>query len=120
MPEKKAPEEPKTPKIGDVLERGTLPDGRPFEDIYISPTKRYRLTRVWVGDADEAWDAAQNEDGTTFNQRMNTRLLLCAASVEPKIEYDDIGKMESVEFTALLRSYDRLNSLPLADASGNA
>lgn len=110
----------KVAKIGDVVETGTLPDGRPFSDIFLAEGKVYRLTRIFVSESDAAWDAAQGPEDGKFNWRLNNRLQLASSIVQPTTTIDDMDKLTAVELSALLRAFDDLNNLPPADASGNA
>jgi hypothetical protein len=107
------------PKIGEKIGEGSLPDGRPYHDIFLDKTRTYRITRIFVSDSDEAWDACQNEDGT-INARLNNRMQLVAAIVDPKTGLDDFEKMTAIDLDALFRAYGRLNILPPADLAGNA
>jgi hypothetical protein len=107
-------------KMGDVIERGALDDGRPFHDIFLGEGKTYRVTRIWVKDADAAWDASQLPDDKGFNPRLNSRLRLASSIVDPATTIDDFDRLTEVELSALFRGFGRLNELPRADDSGNA
>jgi hypothetical protein len=112
-------DKPSEHKIGDVIGRGLLDDGRPYHDVYLDEARTYRLTRIWVAESDAAWDASQNED-KTFNPRLNNRLQLAAGIVSPKTSIDDFEKLTAIDLDALFRAYGRLNVLPPADDAGNA
>jgi hypothetical protein len=117
----KAPEktETKPPKLGDVVDKGVLDDGRPFHDIWLAAGKVYRMTRITVPQSDQAWDMALGEDDK-INWRQNNRQQVAFAIVTPPTTLDDFDKLAAVELAALNRAFDDLNSLPPADASGNA
>ena len=107
------------PKMGDVVGSGTLPDGRPYHDVYLDEARKYRLTRILVSESDKAYDDSLNPDETS-NPRLNGRIQLAFAIVEPKTTIDDFEKLTAVDLQALFRGFNRLNTLPPADNEGNA
>lgn len=119
MAAKTPKDEPKSPKPGDIVERGTLDDGRPYHDIFLAEGKTYRLTRIWITQSDEAYDAAQTEDDK-FNPRLNTRMRLAFSIVTPETTIDSLEKLTEFDLSILFRGFDRLNRLPPADDAGNA
>ncbi len=61
-------------------------------------------------EGDEAYDAAMDDKGK-FNTRLNTRMSLAKALVEPRKTIDDVGKMGTQKFLTALQSFNRLNSI---------
>lgn len=116
----KTEEKPRVaPKMGAVVDRGLLEDGRPYDDVFLGEGKTYRMTRITLVEADEAWDGSQNQDGTV-NLRLNNRMQLVSSIVSPKTTLDDLATLTAIEVDALFRGYSRLNVLPPADPEGNA
>lgn len=108
-----------TPQPGDVTASGTLPDGRPYNDVFLGEGRTYRITRIWVSESDDAYDKSENPDGT-INGRLNGRLQVAASIVEPKTTIDDFEKITAFDLEVLFRAFNRLNLLPRADLAGNA
>ena len=97
---------------------GVDDNGLRWEDVPYGDTT-YRLREITVDESDAAFDAAQNPD-KTFNARLNQRMLLVSSIMSPATALDDIGKWGGLKYLVLLRAFDRLNTLPPADAEGNA
>lgn len=75
-----------------------------------------------VDEGDEAWDAAQEPinpkdpaAGMRVNVRANTRFLLAKGMVEPATTADQVGKWGQRKYTAVLREFNRLNSIEEAN-----
>ena len=96
---------------------GVTPEGQPWKSISVSGTA-YKVRAITVKESDAAYDAALNPD-KTFNGRLNSRLELCSAVMEPATTLDDIETWNVAKLVALLDVYNEVNRLPAADAEGN-
>lgn len=83
---------------------------------------RYTMRELSVDEGDEIWDAAQEPidirnpaSGTKTNGRMNSRMLLARALVEPIVTVDQVGKWGGRKYVTLMREFDRLNTVPEAN-----
>ena len=72
---------------------------------------RYTVRELSPDEGDEANEAAKGPDGKV-NTRLETKLLLSKAMVEPKIGADEIGKRGNQTYTLILREFNKLNSPP--------
>jgi hypothetical protein len=104
---------PQKPKIVNGTENGLR-----WEEVTYEGTT-YRIRQILVDEADAAYDASVQPD-KSVNYRLNSRLALAASIVSPTTGVDDMGKWSNVKLAVMLSVYDRLNSLPAADAEGNA
>lgn len=116
--EKPEPKDPLAPVAQGVFDEGGLKglrwqDHRVFGELF-------RLREYTTGEEDEAWDAAENPDGETVNERIRRRFLLSTSIVSPVVTADDVTAWPSLKTRMLLVIMDRLNGLPPADAEGNA
>lgn len=72
-----------------------------------------------VDETDDAAEAATGPDGK-LSPRLNTRLLLAKAMVEPATDLAGIGKFGNQKFSQVLRAYNNLNSLPAENPTAPA
>ena len=70
--------------------------------------KDYTFQELTVAEQDECWDAAQNKDGT-FNARLNTRLMVTKAAVDPKVGVGDFAAMPVTIYSAMVDAVRELN-----------
>jgi len=92
-------------------------NGLAWEDVEVLG-KTYRVREISVEESDAAFDASQNPD-KTFNPRLNQRLQLASAIMDPPTTLDEISKWGIRKLVAMLNAFDGLNSLPAADTEGN-
>lgn len=101
-----------------------MPDERPLgpgtirigDETYATDTfeyggERYTMRELSVDEGDACWDAAQNPD-KTVNNRLNSRMLLSTALVEPTATVDQVGKWGGKKYVTLMRHFDKLNTVP--------
>ena len=114
-----APEKPKGPKpLFPALDSGHDENGLRWERVDIMGTLA-TIRELTTQEEDDAFDAAELPDDK-INARLQRRLLLSSAVVEPKVEVDDIAKWPGLKTRSFMFVMDRINSLPPADAEGNA
>ena len=89
-----------------------------WEEVSIFGTS-YRVRQITGKEDDEAWDAAEQDDGK-YNNRILSRMQLAASVVTPKMGVDDFDELSKVELQALYFVHNRLNTLWPADTEGNA
>lgn len=111
-------ETPAEPDLFPAVAKGIDEDGLRWEEIILYGTT-YRVREITVDESDDAFDASQNPD-KTYNPRLNQRLELISSIVSPTVTLDQISKWSTVKLRALLYVHGRINTLPAADASGNA
>jgi len=80
------------------------------EQVKINGTT-YSVRELTVDESDSIDEAAKNPDGT-YNGRLSTRLAIAAAT-EPPISVDEIGKLGQTKYTALIRAFNKMNTLPV-------
>lgn len=106
------------------LGRGTITiDGEPYAtDTFEFEGTRYTIRELSVDEGDDIFDAAlepadpKNPGGEKrLNNRLNTRMLLHAALVEPATALETIGKWGGRKYTTVLRHFNTLNSIPEKD-----
>lgn len=107
----------KAAKVEPVEERGVTEDGLPWKIVRVG-AERFKVRAITVEESDQAYDASVNED-KTFNQRLNSRLELSTAIIEPRVTVDDIAKWPISKYIRLLREAEEINILPPADEQGN-
>ncbi len=122
-------EKPAAPKFLPPTASGVDNNGLRWEEVPIFGTT-YRVREITVREGDEAYDASvlppdtrlplSAQGGDKFNPRLDSRLRLSMAIVEPVTSIDDIEGWGGSKLAALLYVYDRVNSLPAADSEGNA
>jgi len=112
----KAPEKAKVPF--PALDKGVDEKGRRWERVDVFGTL-YTVRELTTQEEDDAFDAAELDDDK-INARLERRLRLCSAIVEPKASVDDIAAWPGLKTRSLMYVMDRINSLPPADAEGNA
>lgn len=121
VPEKPVEEKPEEkPAERDplaVIESGTA-DGLRWERVRIFGTV-YQVREITVDEEDTAQDAADNGDDT-WNTRLQSRLQLASAIMDPPTTVDEIATWPGLKRRMLNVVFARLNSLPPADAEGNA
>jgi hypothetical protein len=117
--EAEKPREPKVRPLFPAIDSGTTEHGLRWEDVDVLG-EVYRLREITVDDDDAAFDAAENPDGETINARLQTRMQLAASIMSPPTAVDDMGSWPRLKLRALLFVFNRLNTLPPADAEGNA
>lgn len=86
-------------------------------EILATETLEFRGERIVVrelltSESDDAWDAALQPDGKTINTRLNTRMQMAKALVEPRKTIEEVSKLGSQKFLVILGAFNRLNSLP--------
>ena len=114
-----APEKPKGPKpLFPPLETGVTEAGLRWERVDVYGTL-WTVREVTTQEEDDAFDAAELPDDK-INARLQRRMLLCAAVESPRITVDDIATWPGLKTRSLMFVMDRLNTLPPADAEGNA
>jgi hypothetical protein len=74
----------------------------------------YTIRELSVTETDEVDDLAEGQKPAAA-ARLTTRTALSKAIVEPKVELADIEKWGARKYVALVRAFNRLNSLPLAN-----
>lgn len=111
-------EKPKPKPLFPAIGIGVDENGLRWEDVDVLGTV-YRVREITVDDDDLAFDAAENPDGQTMNARLQSRMLLAAAIVSPPTTVDEMGKWSLIKLRILTFVFNRLNSLPPADAEGN-
>ena len=114
----KADEKPKPKVLFPALDSGVDENGLRWERVDILGTLA-TVRELTTQEEDDAFDAAELPDDK-INARLQRRLLLASAVVEPKVEVDDIAKWPGLRTRAFMFVMDRINSLPPADAEGNA
>ena len=114
----KADEKPKPTVLVPALDSGVDADGLRWERVDILGTLA-TIRELTTQEEDDAFDAAELPDDK-INARLQRRLLLASAVVEPKVEVDDIAKWPGLKTRSFMFVMDRINSLPPADAEGNA
>ena len=113
-----ADEKPKPKVLFPALDSGVDENGLRWERVDILGTLA-TVRELTTQEEDDAFDAAELPDDK-INARLQRRLLLASAVVEPKVEVDDIAKWPGLRTRAFMFVMDRINSLPPADAEGNA
>ena len=91
----------------------TIPDGLDTT-IVTYKNVEYTLRELTVDENDEIDDAGTGADGKT-NQRLVSRLSLSKSIVDPVIGPDDIGKWGGKQYLTLLRAFNEVNALPVAN-----
>lgn len=114
----KADEQPKEKPLFPALDKGVDADGLRWEKVDVFGTL-YTLREVTTEEEDAAFDAAELPDDK-INARLQRRLLLCSSIVSPAVSVDEIAKWPGLKTRSLMWVMDRINSLPAADAEGNA
>ena len=114
----KADEKPKPKVLFPALDSGVDADGLRWERVDILGTLA-TVRELTTQEEDDAFDAAELPDDK-INGRLERRLRLCSAIVSPKVTPDDIVGWPGLKTRSLMFVMDRINSLPPADAEGNA
>lgn len=78
---------------------------------WMEGAEKHTVRELSVDEGDDAAEASTDDKGK-FNGRLNTRLLLAKALVEPSKTPDQVGKFGNVKYLTILRHFNRLNSLP--------
>ena len=112
-----APAKPKVPF--PALDSGVDESGLRWETVELYDKSRWTIGEITTQDEDDAFDAAELPDDK-INARLERRLRLVASVREPKITLDEIGSWPGLRTRSLMYVMDRINSLPPADAEGNA
>jgi len=88
-------------------------------DTFELDGQRYTMRELSVDEGDDIWDAAQapvdpkNPSGPKeVNTRLNTRLLMAKALVDPVTTADQVGKWGGRKYTLMLRKFNALNAIP--------
>ena len=84
--------------------------------------KDYKFRELSVQENDECADMSRDKDGR-INGRTMMRLMIMAASVEPKLTVDTLAKMPQRVYLRVYDVVNELNNLTLdedEDAEGNA
>lgn len=116
----RAPEQPveqKPKPLFPPIESG-VEAGLRWERVDVMGTV-YRMREITVEEDDAAYDAAENPDGETINSRLQTRMMLASSIEDPKVTVDDMAEWPRLKLRAMLFVFNRLNTLPPADAEGN-
>lgn len=74
----------------------------------------YTVRELSVDENDEIFEASKGPGGIV-NDRLNTRLLLAKAIVEPPTTIEDIGRWGGKKYVQILQAFNRMNSLPVAN-----
>ena len=121
----KAPEKPVEEKPAEKpkpflppVDHGVTDEGLRWEKVDILGVP-YTMREVTVDEEDTAQDAADNGD-VTWNTRLQTRLLLSSSIMDPPTTVDEIARWPGLKLRLVRFVFNRLNSLPPADAEGNA
>lgn len=100
------------------VEKGVTDEGLRWERVRIFGTV-FQIREITVTEEDEAMDAADNGDDT-WNNRLQSRMNIAASIMEPPTTVDDIAKWPGLKLRSVRFVFNRVNSLPPADAEGNA
>ena len=100
------------------IDSGVDESGLRWEDVSVYG-QVWRVGEITTQDEDDAFDAAELPDDK-INARLERRLRLVAAIKSPKTALDDIAAWPGLKTRSLMYVMDRINSLPPADAEGNA
>jgi hypothetical protein len=73
---------------------------------------RHTVRELSVDEGDDASEASVQPD-KSFNGRLNTRMLLAKALVEPPTSIEQVGKFGNRKYLTILRHFNTLNSLPV-------
>lgn len=96
------------------------------DEKYATSTFDYQGERFTIRElsTDEGDDIAEAATGPgpdfKFNARLNTRLLLVKALIDPEISVDRLGKFPGPKYLTILRAFNTLNSLPEANPTAPA
>ena len=74
----------------------------------------YTVREITVDEGDQIGEATTGPDGK-INFQLNTRMSLSKGLVTPPTSIEQIGKFGSRKFGLVLRTFNRLNSLPEAN-----
>lgn len=114
--EKAKPEKTLWPPVASGVDE----HGLRWEDVEVFGTA-YRVREITVEEDDAAYDASiLPDDEDKINPRIQTRMQLSTAIVSPPCTIDDIAHWPRMRLRALTFVFNRLNTLPPADAEGNA
>jgi hypothetical protein len=112
------PDEKPKPKILFPPIAEGVEDGLKWQDVEVLGTV-YRVRELTTQEEDDAFDAAELPDDK-INARLQRRMLLSFSIVSPKVAVEDIQAWPGLKRRCLELVMDRMNSLPPADAEGNA
>jgi hypothetical protein len=112
----KADDKPKP--LFPALDKGVDENGLRWEKVDVLGTL-YTVRELTTQEEDDAFDAAELPDDK-INARLERRLRLCSAITSPSVTVDDIALWPGLRTRSLMFVMDRINSLPPADAEGNA
>lgn len=103
----------KAEKAEGEIKRGVIEiDGEPLAtETFTVNGQTITVRELLTTESDEAWDAAMGPDGK-LNTRLNSRMQIAKAMVEPKTTTEGVGKFGSRKYLTVLNSFNRLNSLP--------
>jgi hypothetical protein len=73
---------------------------------------KHTVRELSVDEGDDVAEAATQPD-KTINNRLNTRMLLAKALVEPPTTIEQVGKFGTRRYLEVLRHFNELNSLPI-------
>lgn len=72
----------------------------------------YTVRELTVDEGDAIAEAAKDDKGVV-QDRLNTRMLLAKAIIEPPTVVDQVGKWGGRKFVTIMRAFNTLNSLPV-------
>lgn len=76
--------------------------------------ERFTVRELTIDEGDDILDAATDDKGKV-NGRLNTRMLLAKALTDPVKTVEQVGKFGGRKYLTILRSFNKLNSLPIAN-----
>lgn len=95
-------------------------DGEKFHaETIVFEGERFTVRELAADEGDDCAEAATDDKGK-INERLNTRMLMAKALVEPVKTVEQIGKFGNQKFQLILRTFNRLNSLPITNPTAPA
>ena len=75
---------------------------------------RYTVREISIDEGDDITDAMTGPDGK-INQRAVNKMTLAKGIVEPPTTAEQVGKFPSRKYLTVLREFNKMNTLPLAN-----
>jgi len=84
-------------------------DFTPIKDSVTYAGVSYVFRELTVAENDECREAATNEKESTFDGRLMMRLMICASSVDPKIDLEQLASFPQRLFSRIVDIVNELN-----------
>ena len=95
------------------MTRSEVPDGLDTKTVTYKGVE-YTIRELTIDENDAIDDAGKDAKGAT-NDRLVSRLSLSKAIVDPMTSVDDIGKWGGKKYLTILRAFNEVNTLPVAN-----